>query len=195
MKAKITEYRGVFFRSRLEVKWCKFFEVLGVRFEYEPKATKTTLGGYIPDFYFRSLKTWVEIKGVSPTGDELKKIIDVCVSTNKAGLIISGYPKAFPDGCDPHLANCTCYFITNKGNTLQLSADELYQIIKNIKILYEVSRHTKSDGLMSLNFSEYFRVKNIEAAQAKFKPVKKTYINDLKKLTKTLAILNNRLNK
>ena len=36
MEAKMTEYKGVYFRSRLEVKWCQFFECLGVSFEYEP---------------------------------------------------------------------------------------------------------------------------------------------------------------
>ena len=74
MKAKITEYKGTHFRSRLEVKWCKFFEYLGVTFEYEPKLEKTRLGGYVPDFYFKSLRTWIEIKGTNPTDEELTKI-------------------------------------------------------------------------------------------------------------------------
>jgi predicted nuclease of restriction endonuclease-like RecB superfamily len=56
MKAKLTQYNGVYFRSRLEVKWAQFFENLGVHFEYEPDTVETSLGWYIPDFKFRSQK-------------------------------------------------------------------------------------------------------------------------------------------
>ena len=54
MKAKMSEFNGVYFRSRLEARWCEFFTSLGVSFEYEPETVETSLGGYIPDFYFSS---------------------------------------------------------------------------------------------------------------------------------------------
>ena len=84
MKAKMTDYKGVYFRSRLEARWCEFFENIGVRFEYEPEKQSTSIGGYIPDFYFRSLKTWVEIKGVKPTTDEITKLEAAMAETAQA---------------------------------------------------------------------------------------------------------------
>ncbi len=44
--AKPTEYAGVLFRSKLEATWARFFDVIGVEWEYEP----THLPGWIPDF-------------------------------------------------------------------------------------------------------------------------------------------------
>lgn len=44
--AKPTMYAGVVFRSKLEATWARFFDVIGVEWEYEP----THLPGWIPDF-------------------------------------------------------------------------------------------------------------------------------------------------
>lgn len=41
-----TEYCGVTFRSKLEATWARFFDVIGVEWEYEP----CQLAGWIPDF-------------------------------------------------------------------------------------------------------------------------------------------------
>ena len=69
-----TEYAGVMFRSRLEVRWAMFFDTLGIRWDYEPEsfpATETIrIGcdavrhptGYVPDFWING-STWVEVKG------------------------------------------------------------------------------------------------------------------------------------
>lgn len=46
IQAKPTEYAGVLFRSKLEATWARFFDVIGVAWEYEP----TKLPGWIPDF-------------------------------------------------------------------------------------------------------------------------------------------------
>ncbi len=194
MKAKMTDYRGVYFRSRLEARWCEFFEHLGVRFEYEPEKQLTSVGGYIPDFYFRSLKTWVEIKGVRPTVDEITKLEDVCRETNKYGLIISGYPKVYPFGYEPHTANCNCYFISTTGKSIRLSLDELYQISKNEMALHALDKCEASSGI-NVNIQEWFRYKNLEAAKAKFKPNKYNLIDSIKLTSKFLKMLSDRLNK
>jgi hypothetical protein len=44
-----TEYKGIMFRSRLEVRWAKFFDRMGWEWEYEP----IDLNGYIPDFILK----------------------------------------------------------------------------------------------------------------------------------------------
>lgn len=192
MKAKMTEYKGIYFRSRLEARWCEFFEYLGVRFEYEPETHATSIGGYIPDFYFKSLKTWVEIKGKPPTKDEITKLEDVCIKTNRFGLIISGYPEVFPFGVEPHTANCACRFISNKGNVIFLSLDDIYQISKN-EIALHMLEKCKPDALISLNFLELFRCKGLMPANAKFKPNKYNLINTTKLTSRTLATLAKKL--
>ena len=193
IKAKLTEYKGVYFRSRLEVKWCMLFEFLGVRFEYEPEVKRTGNGNYIPDFYFKSLKTWVEIKGKKATGKELDKLKDVCKRTNKSGLIISGYPLVYPNGVEPHLANSFCCYITNKGKSIYLSLDDLYQISGNIKTMYAVGKCSNTSSLVNVIYSEYVRYKNLKPAKAKFKPNKNNFIDDLKKMARVFSTVNDRI--
>lgn len=41
-----TEYAGVLFRSKLEATWARFFDVIGLRWEYEP----CQIAGWMPDF-------------------------------------------------------------------------------------------------------------------------------------------------
>lgn len=41
-----TEYKSYRFRSRLEARWARFFDLLGWRWEYEP----VDFNGWIPDF-------------------------------------------------------------------------------------------------------------------------------------------------
>ena len=192
MKAKITEYKGVHFRSRLEVKWCQFFESLGVRFEYESKLKKTSLGGYVPDFYFKSLKTWVEIKGTKPTPSEITKIKDVCKNTRKCGFIITGYPLVFPSGVEPHLANSCCYFINSNGASVAMSLDEIYQLIKDIRVLSELLRCETTGSSIQLN-SDFMRCISLEPATAIFKPNKHNLIEQTRFLCKVFKVVNAKL--
>lgn len=46
IEAKPTQYAGVVFRSKLEATWARFFDVIGLQWEYEP----TQISGWIPDF-------------------------------------------------------------------------------------------------------------------------------------------------
>ena len=193
MKAKITEYKGTHFRSRLEVKWCKFFEHLGVTFEYEPELERTSIGGYVPDFYFKSLKTWVEIKGTKPTNEELTKIKDVCKNTGKCGFIISGYPKIYPMGVEPHLANANCYFISSKGVSVYLSLDEVYQFVKNINILFIMKACDENGGLFCPN-QDLLRCLKLKPAKATFKPSRSHLLRNTKELSAVFKEINKRLN-
>jgi hypothetical protein len=63
MKAIETRYAGHRFRSRLEAKWCVFFQHLGIRWEYEPQGFKFAGRAYLPDFLLPDTETWVEVKG------------------------------------------------------------------------------------------------------------------------------------
>jgi hypothetical protein len=48
-----TLYNGNFFRSRLEARWSVFFDIIGVKYQYEPEGFKNNLTGecYLPDFF------------------------------------------------------------------------------------------------------------------------------------------------
>jgi hypothetical protein len=58
-----TQYAGCRFRSRLEARWCVFFQNLGIRWEYEPQGFKVNGRAYLPDFLLPDTRTWIEVKG------------------------------------------------------------------------------------------------------------------------------------
>jgi hypothetical protein len=61
-----TLYAGVLFRSRTEARWARFWDELGIKWDYEPQGFATTTGiPYLPDFaVFPALGLlWAEIKG------------------------------------------------------------------------------------------------------------------------------------
>lgn len=52
MKAKKTIYNGYEFRSKLEAKWAVFFDLCGIRYDYEPEAFICfDSSQYTPDFF------------------------------------------------------------------------------------------------------------------------------------------------
>jgi len=57
-----TEYKGCFFRSRLEARWAVFFEKMGWNWRYEVEGFQLPSGNYLPDFYFPDLKIYAEVK-------------------------------------------------------------------------------------------------------------------------------------
>lgn len=68
-----TVYKGYRFRSRLEARWAVFFDVCGVKWEYEPEGYDLGNGiSYLPDFVLHDVETthdnhydnlYVEVKG------------------------------------------------------------------------------------------------------------------------------------
>lgn len=64
IKAHPTTYAGVEFRSRLEATWAAFFDICGVKWEYEP----VDLDGWVPDFSLKLSGALVlaEVKPVDP---------------------------------------------------------------------------------------------------------------------------------
>lgn len=65
IKAIPTEYAGVKFRSRTESRWAAFFDLVGVKWDYEP----IDLEGWAPDFLLRTKigPVLVEVKPVDLT--------------------------------------------------------------------------------------------------------------------------------
>lgn len=60
-----TRYAGCRFRSRLEARWAVFFDVLGIRWQYEPQGFHVgpRRRPYLPDFHLPALGWWIEVKG------------------------------------------------------------------------------------------------------------------------------------
>jgi hypothetical protein len=64
-----TRYAGTQFRSRLEARWAKFFDLVNWRWEYEPLDLK----GWIPDFALigKGQTTLVEVKPIDSLDDPI----------------------------------------------------------------------------------------------------------------------------
>ena len=52
IKSINTRYNGNYFRSRLEAKWAYFFDLVGIKYLYEPQGYIMPDGTmYLPDFW------------------------------------------------------------------------------------------------------------------------------------------------
>jgi len=103
-----TVYKGIKFRSRLEVMWAVFFDELGYNWKYEYKSYKLPSGWYLPDFYFPSLKVFAEVKPNKLTSFERLKCIELSMMfIDVPILLLVGVPtlstiKTIMNGADSH---------------------------------------------------------------------------------------------
>lgn len=90
-----TMFRGFRFRSRLEARWALFFEVLGIKWDYEVQGFELPSGAYyLPDFYLPEVGLHAEVKPTLPTsGEDYLKIQDfVLAKPENAILLLDGRP-------------------------------------------------------------------------------------------------------
>ena len=109
-----TTYHGYRFRSRLEARWCVFFEARNITFDYEPEGFPLPGGGaYLPDFWLPQVSMWAEVK---PSNDLARLAVDreiihkatvVALGTNHPFVILDGMPRCtnywtiWPDAMEP----------------------------------------------------------------------------------------------
>jgi hypothetical protein len=75
-------YNTTLFRSRLEARWAKFFDTLGIAWSYERiKILMDDDHEYQPDFFLPQLKVFIEIKPDEPPMDARKKCEQTCKHT------------------------------------------------------------------------------------------------------------------
>lgn len=146
-----TSYSGYRFRSRLEARWAVFFDVLGVRWEYEPEGYRLPSGWYLPDFFLPDLGWWVEVKREGGFTDHDQRLAgELAVGTGNPIFLAEGMPPAHGNigsrygahvlfgGCDKELggdngqAFCVCdgcgsVGIRFEGRSDRLSCKECYQ--------------------------------------------------------------------
>ena len=89
IKAIETEYNGYRFRSRLEARWAVFFDIIGVKYEYEPEGFDIDGVKYLPDFYLPNADRWIEIKGKKLSVDEIRKCEAFCEEQDKDGVLFT----------------------------------------------------------------------------------------------------------
>lgn len=84
------------FRSRIEARWAVFLDALGLSWEYERQGYELPSGRYLPDFWVslpydgRDDGVWIEVKGETPTRDEIIRAGELAVATDHWVLIFSG---------------------------------------------------------------------------------------------------------
>ena len=63
IRAIETHYAGCRFRSRLEARWAVYFDVLKIKWVYEPEGYVLPNGEwYLPDFWLPQVKMFAEVK-------------------------------------------------------------------------------------------------------------------------------------
>jgi len=92
--AKVTNYNGTVFRSRLEARWAVYLDELGVCYEYEPEFFQLDSRNYLPDFWVKDDDSeeylWLEIKPTYPTEIEIETMNELCNISHCPGMIIYG---------------------------------------------------------------------------------------------------------
>lgn len=79
-------------RSALESQWARFFDALGIEYQFEPTVFTLLLGKtYTPDFYLPSIDTYLEIKPMPPCIDTMYKCAVLSAQSKKV-VILGGYP-------------------------------------------------------------------------------------------------------
>lgn len=92
-----TKYNGFRFRSRLEARWAVFFDMIGLKYEYEIEGFEMNGVRYLPDFYIPSLDRWFEIKAKSLREKEIKKCEEFCLDKDNENIkfsVLIGSPEA-----------------------------------------------------------------------------------------------------
>jgi len=107
IKALPSFYAGVKFRSRMEARWARYFDLIGVEWEYEPEGYALPSGNYCPDFFCkfsnsRGVPTsfFVEVKP-DHIGQRMvqQKLIELCQMTSEDVVCVVGNPSLKEHWC------------------------------------------------------------------------------------------------
>lgn len=92
-----TRYSGILFRSRLEARYAVLFDGIRLQWEYEPEGFRLNDGRrYLPDFYFKQIRFWAEVKPDFHSFDSENKAASFVTSTGFHALFFDGPPACKP---------------------------------------------------------------------------------------------------
>lgn len=151
IKAIETSYNGYRFRSRLEARWAVFFDVAGIKYQYEVQGYKSTQPYeeykeyyYLPDFYLPELDVFVEVK---PTFDKLMEdsskigcMIDFDSTPISKGLLVLGdipyykkgsgkIPNFLKFSCRKGVQGEFCYFSVDNHSANKVYLETNYEYV------------------------------------------------------------------
>lgn len=124
IKSLPSEYGGCVFRSRLEARTAYYFDLLGIKWEYEPEGYALPCGNYAPDFlctaidkYDKKHQFFIEVK---PNYEELKsyetRLRQLCQASKTDVYYFPGFPEATKDG--EYLTNPAICFTYNDASAM-----------------------------------------------------------------------------
>lgn len=90
---EIFHHNGYPMRSHSETRWASMMDCMGIRWIYEPRLFKTSLGMYLPDFYLPDMDAYLEVKGAAPSEQEIQKASDVQDQTGCPVIFGHGKPR------------------------------------------------------------------------------------------------------
>ena len=98
MRALRTQYKGIWFRSKLEAQWAKLLDHFQIKWDYEPVGYRFSDGTmYLPDFWLPESRTWLEVKGVMDQTDMHK--VEMLLRESGRPVVI-GYSMGQFRACD-----------------------------------------------------------------------------------------------
>lgn len=89
-----TTYNRINFRSRAEARWALFFDLVGIKYQYEPEKCFTGAFRYIPDFILTLQddggEVWFEVKGRAASLADMSKLANIAHQSGIPAFIASG---------------------------------------------------------------------------------------------------------
>jgi hypothetical protein len=123
-----TNFMGYRFRSRLEARWTKYLNTLGIKWIYEFEGYNIPLvGKYLPDFWLPELNCFAEVKPTIFTETEYRK----CRGLEKPCLLLD---TPWPQAVHGYYATRS---VDEDSYSFYLSGDEWGRVI------IETSQHKK----------------------------------------------------
>lgn len=138
-----TEHFGIFFRSRLEARWAIFFDLIGLKYEYEPDCFDLNGNWYTPDFLLLD-HVFAEVKPTYWHWNQASYMSLIVNKTKKPFLALIGLPHFNPNVLNESKWE-NCSFKSQNKNCVFLSAEFAKKCrFDNGKISYR-------DNLKSIN--------------------------------------------
>lgn len=121
----VYHHQGYRLRSYTELLWARVLEAAEIFYLYEPDLVRVDDGYYLPDFWLPNVGIYLEVKGKTPTEEEIKKADAVMARTGREVMFLIGKPEADKVG----LCNCGLMVRGSGGWTDSISPFDLHELV------------------------------------------------------------------